>query len=147
MTPTPRFHSIAFLCTGNSCRSQMAEGLARARLPDTVAVYSAGSHPSGVVNPLAVASMAELGIDIADQTSKGIAALPDTIDVVVTVCDHAAAHCPYLHGRLTTVHWPIPDPFHTAGSEADRQSAFREVRNLLDRHLMVLLNEWAGDQR
>lgn len=145
MTTTPRFRSIAFICTGNSCRSQMAEGLARTRLPDTVAVYSAGSHPSGIVNPLAIASMAELGIDITGQSSKGLDALPDAIDVVVTVCDHAAAHCPYLQGQLATVHWPIPDPFHAAGGETDRQCAFREVRNLLDRHLLVLLDEWAGD--
>lgn len=141
---TSRFHSIAFICTGNSCRSQMAEGLARALLPDTVAVYSAGSHPSGIVNPLAMASMAELGIDIASQSSKGLDALPDAIDVVVTVCDHAAAHCPSLQGQLATVHWPIPDPFHVAGSETDRQHAFREVRNLLDRHLLVLLDELAA---
>lgn len=108
--------SILFLCTGNMCRSQIAEGLARTLFPENTKVYSAGSRPSGVVHPAAIAVMAEHGIDIAGQWSKGLGEVPAEIDLVITVCDSAAADCPNLRGRVQTLHWSIPDPI-SAGPE------------------------------
>ena len=99
---------IAFLCVANSARSQMAEGLARALLGETAHVTSAGSEPSRV-HPQAIEAMAEIGIDISDQTSTPVADLdPDTLDLVVTLC--AEEVCPALPGRVRKLHWPIEDP-------------------------------------
>ncbi|MBI2342806.1 MAG: arsenate reductase ArsC [Deltaproteobacteria bacterium] len=118
-------HSILFLCTGNSCRSQIAEGLARASLPPSVDVYSAGSRPLGRVSPEALAVLQEVGIDGAALWSKGLSDVPAEIDLVVTVCDHAAESCPTLRGTVETLHWSIPDPY---GGPAD---SFRHVREML----------------
>src|SRR5260370_10200712 len=102
---------ILFLCTGNAARSQMAEGLARAFHGDEVDVVSAGSRPAGWVHPMAIRAMAEIGIDIREQTSKSAAAfLDEPFDVVVTVCDSAAADCPTWSGAKRIEHWPIEDP-------------------------------------
>lgn len=110
---------ILFLCVANSARSQMAEGLARAMLPASVEVASAGSAPS-VVNPLAVQAMAEAGIDISGHRSKSVDTVaPNAADLIVTLC--ADEVCPYVPGHVKRLHWPIPDPaagdiasFHTA---------------------------------
>ena len=102
---------ILFLCTGNAARSQMAEGLARAFHGDQVDVVSAGSRPAGWVHPMAIRAMAEIGVDIGDQTSKSAAAfLDEPFDVVVTVCDSAASDCPTWSGAKRIEHWPIEDP-------------------------------------
>ena len=99
---------VIFLCTGNSARSQMAEGLARRLLGDGFVVQSAGSMPSRV-NPYAIAVMAELGIDLATHTSKSVQTIPpETVDVVVTLC--AEEVCPVFLGQAKRHHWPIPDP-------------------------------------
>jgi arsenate reductase len=121
--------SILFLCTGNSCRSQMAEGFARAHAPAGVAVYSAGIEPHGV-NPRARAVMSEAGVDITGQTSKDLNAVPCAeIDTVVTLCGDAAERCPVLPGVAETLHWPLRDPAVAQGSEAEVDRVFHEVRD------------------
>ncbi|MDQ6802730.1 MAG: arsenate reductase ArsC [Acidobacteriota bacterium] len=102
---------VLFLCTGNAARSQMAEGLARANHGDTIDVVSAGSRPAGFVHPNAVRALSEIGIDIHDAQSKSADEfLVEPFDVVVTVCDSAAADCPKWPGAKRVEHWPIEDP-------------------------------------
>lgn len=121
---------VLFLCTGNSCRSQMAEGILRKLQPDCE-VYSAGTHPSAV-HPWAVASMREIGIDISSHESKSVADLPvKSFDVVITVCDSARQSCPSIPGAKRRVHWSIPDPAGADGTRAAIESAFRAVREML----------------
>jgi len=131
---------ILFLCTGNSARSQMAEGLARALGGDRVEVWSAGIEPKGV-HPLAVRAMAERGIDIARQSSKDLSAVPADPDVVITLCDNAADRCPAFPGRVQRVHWSLPDPAAVAGSEDERMAAFRVVRSEIESRLTGFLRE------
>ena len=131
---------ILFLCTGNSARSQMAEGLARALGGDRVEVWSAGIEPKGV-HPLAVRAMAERGIDIARQSSKDLSAVPADPDVVITLCDNAADRCPAFPGRVQRVHWSLPDPAAVAGSEDERMTAFRVVRSEIESRLTGFLRE------
>jgi arsenate reductase (thioredoxin) len=102
---------ILFLCTGNAARSQMAEGLARANHDDRIDVVSAGSRPAGFVHPNAIRALAEIGIDIHDAQSKSADEfLVEPFDVVVTVCDSAAADCPSWPGAKRIEHWSIEDP-------------------------------------
>ena len=118
---------LLFLCVANSARSQMAEGLARARFADTARVQSAGSAPAAV-NPLAVQVMAELGIDISGQWSKSVDAIdPATVDTVVTLC--ADEVCPAFARPVTRLHWALPDPAAAAGSGSERLERFRAVRD------------------
>lgn len=117
--------SILFLCVANSARSQMAEGLARARFGDRVRVQSAGSAPSAV-NPMAIEVLAEAGIDIAHHVSKSVASIdPSTVDLVITLC--AEEVCPVVLGGARRLHWPLPDP--AAAPEAERRERFRKVRD------------------
>lgn len=126
--------SILFLCVANSARSQMAEGLARARFGADVRVQSAGSRPS-TVNPTAVQAMAEKGIDIAGQRSKSVDTIdPATVDLVVTLC--AEEVCPVLLGQVERLHWPLPDP--AAAPDTERLQRFREVRDQIARRLETL---------
>ena len=128
---------ILFLCTGNSIRSQMAEGLANAFHGDDLEAVSAGSRPSGVVHPLAVHAMAEKGVDIRHAVSKSAERfLNQQFDIVVTVCDSAAADCPSWPGARRIEHWSIPDPTDTAG---DAMPRFRAVRDDLERRIEALL--------
>jgi len=129
--------SILFLCVANSARSQMAEGLARARFGDRARVQSAGSTPAGV-NPMAIEVLAEIGIDITVQTSKSVHTIdPASVDVVVTLC--AEEVCPAFLGRATRLHWPMPDP-GAAPPELQRQR-FRDVRDQITARLPELDNE------
>jgi arsenate reductase len=123
---------VLFLCTHNSSRSQMAEGLLRARGGGRYEVFSAGTHP-GTVHPLAIRVMAELGIDISGQRAKGIDAFADQppMDLVVTVCDEAAEECPFFPGARRQVHWGFPDPSAATGTEEERLAVFRQVRDAL----------------
>jgi arsenate reductase len=132
---------ILFLCTGNSIRSQMAEGLANAFHGDEVEAVSAGSRPSGVVHPMAIRAMAEKGIDIAAARSKNAAEFQEQdFDIVVTVCDSAAQDCPLWPGARRIEHWPIPDPFYGPDYGTDEPMArFREVRDDLERRIAALL--------
>ncbi len=127
---------ILFLCVANSARSQMAEGIARALAPASVKVSSAGSRPSQV-NPLAVEALAEIGIDISRQRSKGLGEIPpDEVDAVVTLC--AEEVCPVFLGNALRLHWGLPDPAHASGDERARLDAFRQVRDELRRRLQVV---------
>ena len=131
---------ILFLCTGNSARSQMAEGLARALSGDRVQVWSAGIEPKGV-HPLAVRAMAERGIDISRQSSKPVSAVPADPDVVVTLCDNAADRCPAFPGRVKRIHWSLPDPAAVTGTDEERLRAFRQSRAEIESRLAALLGE------
>lgn len=131
---------VLILCTGNSCRSQMAEGLVNHFLGEEWEAFSAGSAPAGRVNPLAIQAMAELDIDI----SKGV---PESIeqyrarglDLVITVCDNAAKHCPVWLGEGEVVHMPFADPADATGSEADKMAIFQQVRDQIRAQLITYL--------
>ena len=132
--------NILFLCTGNSARSQMAEGLVNHYLGDEWRAYSAGTEPAGYVHPLAVRAIAQLGIDISRQRSKSADEFRGKeFDLVVTVCDDAAENCPVWPGQGHRVHIGFPDPARATGSEKERLGAFRQVRDDLRRALFDLL--------
>ena len=126
---------VLFLCTHNSSRSQMAEGLLRARGGSAFEVFSAGTQPR-TVHPLAIKAMYELGIDISEEAghrSKGIEefqAVPP-MDLVVTVCDEAHEACPFFPRARKQVHWGFADPSRATGTEEERLAAFRHVRDLI----------------
>ena len=129
-----------FLCTGNSARSQMAEGLVNHYLEDQWRAYSAGTDPAGYVHPLAVRVMAELGIDISQQHSKSVGMFRgEEFDRVVTVCDDAAENCPVWLGTGHRVHVGFPDPAQATGGEEQRLAVFRQVRDALRHELFELL--------
>ena len=128
---------VLFLCTGNSCRSQMAEGLANHFLGETWEASSAGTHPTGTVHPLAIQAMAELGIDISSRRSKSVDELRGAeFDLVVTVCDDAAENCPVWLGKGRSVHISFPDPARVTGTRNERLNAFRRVRDEMYRHII-----------
>ncbi len=123
---------VLFLCTGNSCRSQIAEGWARAMKGDEIDAYSAGIETHGL-NPNAVKVMAEAGVDIAGQTSKLIDRLMDIpFDYVVTVCDHARDACPVFPGKAPVVHAPFDDPPKLAETATDTEEALNHYRRVRD---------------
>lgn len=129
---------VVFLCVANSARSQMAEGLARARFGDRMAVSSAGSAPTRV-NPYAIEAMTEIGIDIAQQKSTSVDTIdPDAVDLVVTLC--AEEVCPVLPGRVQRLHWPIADPASTdpSLSPEDLRTRFRVARDEIQAKLQGL---------
>ncbi len=124
---------VLFLCVANSARSQMAEGLARALSSNRLKVSSAGSAPSKL-NPLAVAALSEVGIDISAQVSKSVNDIPPAdVDVVITLC--AEEVCPVFLGHARRFHWPLRDPAIAPGDEAARLQAFRETRAELARRI------------
>lgn len=125
---------ILFLCVANSARSQMAEGLARAMMPETVEIVSAGSAPA-TVNPLAIEVMGEQGIDITGHWSKSVDDVaPATADLIITLC--ADEVCPIVPGTISRLHWPIPDP-----AQANTLAAFRAARDEIKRRIEALLPE------
>ncbi|HKR65329.1 MAG TPA: arsenate reductase ArsC [Thermoanaerobaculia bacterium] len=131
---------ILFLCTGNAARSQMAEGLMRAYHGDEYEVFSAGSRPAGWVHPLAVRALAEIGIDISDQYSKSAEQfINEPFDIVVTVCDSAAADCPNWPGAKRIEHWPIVDPSYGPDDPATRPDRFAATRDELARRIEELV--------
>lgn len=135
---SPSFQSVLFLCVANSARSQMAEGLARAVFGDAVRVQSAGSVPTHV-NPLAIAAMAELSIDLKTHASKSVDTIdPATVDLVITLC--AEEVCPVFLGQAKRLHWPLPDPDDkgTAKDDDERRARFRGARDELQRRLIAL---------
>ena len=120
---------ILFLCTGNSARSQMAEGLMKVLGSDRWSVQSAGTL-SSFVHPLAIRVMAEIGIDISHHTSKSlIPHLRKKFDYVITLCDHADSVCPSFPGNGTRLHWSFDDPASAEGTEEERLAVFRHVRD------------------
>ncbi len=129
---------VLFLCTGNSARSQMAEGWLRHLAGDRFDACSAGTHPSAV-NPLAIAVMRERDIDISHHRSKSLNEfLGQPFDFVITVCDQAAEACPTFPGPARRRHWSFPDPAAAPGDEAERLVAFRSVRDALE----ARMREW-----
>ena len=125
---------VLFLCTGNSARSQMAEGLLRARAGDRFEVFSAGTIAT-FVRPKAIAAMNELGIDISHHRSKSVDDLLNKdFDYVISVCDHANQHCPNFPGAVARVHWSIDDPVGS-GSETAELAAFRRARDELQERI------------
>jgi arsenate reductase (thioredoxin) len=132
---------VLFLCTYNSARSQMAEGLLRQFRGDRFEVYSAGTEATNV-RPLAIRAMAELGIDISNQESKALDRyLNESFDKVITVCHAANEACPVFFGAKERLHWSFPDPSQAAGSEAEQLNVYREVREAIrtrvERELIV----------
>jgi len=132
---------LLFLCTGNSARSQMAEGLLRHEAGDRFEVFSAGTHPS-LVRPEAIAVMNEIGIDISGHRSKSIDEFKSQeLDTVITVCDNAKETCPVFPGKTQRLHWPFEDPASVQGTEEDRKDAFRKTRDRIHGRIMVFLGE------
>ena len=131
---------VLFLCTHNSSRSQMAEGLLRARGGADYAVFSAGTQPK-TVHPLAIQVMRELGIEISDHHAKGIEEFraQPPMDLVVTVCDDAAETCPFFPNAHHQEHWGFPDPSNVKGSEQERLAAFRHIRDLIATRIVHFL--------
>jgi arsenate reductase len=120
---------VLFLCTGNSCRSQIAEGWAKHLKHDVIEAYSAGIRPIGL-NPKTIKVMAEAGVDISDHTSKHIDELVGIdFDYVVTVCDNAREQCPVFPGRAKLFHKAFDDPYFATGSEEEIMAEFRRVRD------------------
>lgn len=134
---------ILYLCTGNSCRSQMAEGWTRLLGADAFAAESAGIEAHGK-NPRAIAVMQEAGVDISAQESTIVSrAMLDRADVVVTVCGHADEQCPALPPETRKVHWPLSDPARASGSEEEIMATFRATRDEVRRRVQGLLDELA----
>lgn len=126
--------AILILCTGNSCRSHLAEGILRNSLTANFRVASAGSKPSGYVHPLSVKAMAEIGIDISHHHSKHMDEfLADEVSTVITVCGNADQACPVFPGQVCRYHWGFDDPAHAAGSEEEQMEVFRRVRDEIAR--------------
>ena len=125
---------VLILCTGNSCRSHLAEGILRAAAKGRFDVASAGSKPAGYVHPLAIKAMAEIGIDISTHTSKHMNVfLNRTVETVITVCGNADQACPVFPGQLNRHHWPFDDPAHATGTEDEQLAVFRRVRDEIRR--------------
>lgn len=133
--------NILFLCTGNSCRSQMAEGWARHFGGERHTIQSAGIEAHGK-NPRAIEVMHEAGIDISGQESTRITdAMLAAADVVVTVCGHADEHCPAVPARVRKIHWPLDDPARATGSEAAIMDVFRACRDDIRDRVRAMLDE------
>jgi arsenate reductase len=125
---------VLILCTGNSCRSHMAEGILRAAAGDFLEVCSAGSQPAGYVHPQAISALAEIGIDISGHTSKHMNDFLDRdIETVITVCGNADQACPVFPGQINRHHWPFDDPAHATGTEDEIAGEFRRVRDEIRR--------------
>src|SRR5688572_30714200 len=129
---------VLFLCTGNSARSQMAEGWLRHLAGESFEVHSAGTEPKGEVHPLAVTAMAHAGIDIAGQRPKRLEQFVGARwDFVITVCDAARESCPVFPGDHERIHWSFDDPAAATGDEAERERMFRRVRDEIHRRIQL----------
>lgn len=122
--------TVLILCTGNSCRSHMAEGILRAAAGDLLDVRSAGSKPAGFVHPISIGVMKEIGIDISSHTSKPMSDFLDhNVRTVITVCGNADQACPIFPGQVNRHHWGFDDPARTTGSAGEILEEFRRVRD------------------
>ena len=131
---TPAKPTVLILCTGNSCRSHLAEGILRAAAGDLVEVHSAGSKPAGYVHPKAIQVMSEIGIDLSGHTSKHMNDfLERKITTVITVCGQADQACPVFPGQVHRHHWGFNDPAHATGTEEEILREFRRVRDEIKR--------------
>jgi arsenate reductase len=143
--PAPK-PTVLILCTGNSCRSHLAEGILRAVAGDFLNVASAGSKPAGFVHPLAIRSMAEIEIDLSGHASKHLDEfLGQEVETVITVCGNADAACPVFPGQVNRHHWPFEDPAHAQGTEEEKIEVFRRVRDEI-RRTFVAYAEGRRDQ-
>lgn len=125
---------VLILCTGNSCRSHLAEGILRAAVGEDVRVASAGSQPAGYVHPLGIKAMQEIGIDISGHHSKHLGEfLNQPVETVITVCGNADQVCPTFPGQVNRHHWGFDDPAHATGSEEEQLTIFRRVRDEIRR--------------
>ncbi len=125
---------ILILCTGNSCRSHLAEGILRKAVGNKYRIASAGSKPAGYVHPLAIRAMAEMGIDISGHHSKHLDEfLGQDVETVITVCGNADQVCPMFPGQVNRHHFPFDDPAHANGSEEEQFAVFRRVRDEIGR--------------
>ena len=121
---------VLILCTGNSCRSHMAEGILRRAAGDLFEIHSAGSKPAGYVHPSAIAALEEIGIDIASHTSKHLDQFLDAgINTVITVCGNADQACPTFPGKVSRFHWGFEDPPHAIREGEAEMDAFRRIRD------------------
>ena len=135
---------VLVLCTGNSCRSHLAEALINARLGDRWQAMSAGTAPAGYVHPFAIRALAEIGI-LHEGRSKSADEFQDmAFDVVITVCDDAAENCPVWLGPGRRVHLGLPDPAKATGTEDEQMAVFREVREAIDERVVGYLRNFAG---
>ncbi|RYD85643.1 MAG: arsenate reductase ArsC [Verrucomicrobiaceae bacterium] len=125
---------VLILCTGNSCRSHLAEGILRAAAGDLIQVSSAGSNPAGYVHPLAIKAMSEIGIDISGHHSKHLSEFLDReVETIITVCGNADQACPMFPGQVHRYHWGFDDPAHAIGTEEEKMAVFRRVRDEIRR--------------
>ena len=125
---------VLILCTGNSCRSHLAEGILRAAAGDSLRVASAGSKPAGYVHPLAIEAMREIGIDISSHRSKHLSEFLDQpVETVITVCGNADQVCPMFPGQVNRHHWGFDDPAHATGTPEEQLTVFRRVRDEIRR--------------
>ena len=126
--------TVLILCTGNSCRSHLAEGFLKATAGDILDVQSAGSNPAGYVHPLAIQVMKEIGIDISGHRSKHMNEfLQQPVETVITVCGNADQACPIFPGQVNRYHWGFNDPAHAVGTEEERLAVFRQARDEIRR--------------
>jgi len=147
MTALENKMRVLILCTGNSARSQMAEGLLRHLGGTRYDVFSAGTKPVGV-NPLAIEVMREKGIDISKQRSKSVAEFTgQKFATVVTVCDKAAEECPIFPGAPRRPHWSLPDPAAVSGTREEKLGAFRKVRDELERRIQSFVSPMVSGAR
>lgn len=134
---------VMFLCTANSCRSQMAEGFAKELGKGLLEVHSAGIFAAGV-QERAIAVMKEIGIDISHQESKEIDVnLLKQMDIIITLCGHAEETCPWTPPHIKRIHWPIEDPVGTVGSEKEVMKEFRRARDEIKEKVQQLIEEIA----
>ncbi len=139
--------TILILCTGNSCRSHMAEGILRSLVGDMLDVRSAGSAPAGYVHPLAIRAMMEVDIDISEHHSKSLEEfLKAEVETVITVCGNADAACPMFPGQIHRHHWPFDDPAKADGSEEAKMGVFRRVRDEIKTKLEAYARERIGER-
>lgn len=132
---------VLFLCTGNSCRSQMAEAIVNARMGDQWQAFSAGTRPAGYVHPNAIRALAEIGIQHTGRSKLADEFRDVDFDLVVTVCDWAAEECPLWLGKGKRVHHSFPDPAQAAGTDDEVMPVFRQVRDDIERQIVAILKE------
>ena len=138
--------TILILCTGNSCRSHLAEGILRAATGGRINVASAGSQPAGHVHPIAVEVMKEIDIDISTHTSKHLNEfLECDIHTVITVCGNADSECPVFPGQACKYHWPFEDPAQAEGSDEEKRAIFRRVRDEIREKFKAYARELLAD--
>ncbi len=134
---------VLILCTGNSCRSHMGEGILRSLAGDVIDVQSAGSRPAGYVHPMAIEVMREVGIDIAGNESKSLEKyLNQPVHTVITVCGNVDQVCPVFPGQVERIHHGFDDPAHVNGSPDEVRAAFRRVRDEIGSFLSVFAKEF-----